>query len=233
MIGTLPTAGEVRQFLADPRNDKRSRLINELLERPEYADYWAFKWSDVLRVDRQALGSQEAYAYYKWIRRSIADNKPFDQFAREIITAEGPLDEVPEGGFYKVVATPGQKASTLSQVFLGIRIACAECHHHPFDRWSQTDYYGMAAFFSPVGIRKIGPGEAVVAQGESTAKHKRTGATIPAKALGGQAVSIDDGGSSRGAGSVDNRSGQPLLRPQSCESPVGSLPRPRTGRAGR
>jgi hypothetical protein len=193
VIGTLPTADEVRKFLADTRNDKRSKLINELLERPEYADYWALKWSDVLRVDRQALGPQAAYAYYKWIRQSIAENKPFDQFAREIIAAEGPLDELPAGTFYKVVAKPGETASTLSQVFLGVRIACAECHHHPFDRWSQNDYYGMAAFFTPVGIRPIGKTAAVIAQGESTAKHLRTGATISATPLGSHEVATTKG----------------------------------------
>jgi hypothetical protein len=193
VIGTLPTADEVRKFLADSRNDKRSRLIDEFLERPEYADYWALKWSDVLRVDRQALGPQGAYAYYKWIRQSIAENKPFDHFARELVTAEGPLDEVPAGSFYKVIAKPGETASTLSQVFLGIRIACAECHHHPFDRWSQNDYYGMAAFFTPVGIRPIGKTAAVIAQGESTAKHLRTGATIAATTLGGRGVATMKG----------------------------------------
>jgi hypothetical protein len=188
VIGTLPSAEEVRKFLADNRNDKRSKLVDALLQRPEYADFWALKWSDVLRADRQALGPQGAYAYYKWIRQSIADNKPFDQFAREIVTAEGPLDESPAGGFYKVMTKPGETASTLSQVFLGIRIACAECHHHPFDRWSQTDYYGMAAFFSPVGLRKIGSTEAVVSQGEATARHLRTGEMIAATALGAKAA---------------------------------------------
>ncbi|HKA07890.1 MAG TPA: DUF1549 and DUF1553 domain-containing protein [Gemmataceae bacterium] len=188
VIGTLPTADEARKFVADREPNKRAKLVDALLERPEYADYWALKWSDVLRVDRQALGSQAAYAYYRWIRESIADNKPVDQFVRDLITAEGPLDEVPAAGFYKVAAKPGEAASTLSQVFLGVRIACAECHHHPFDRWSQTDYYGMSAFFTPVGVRKIGLGEAVVAQGEATAKHARTGAMIAATALGSKAV---------------------------------------------
>jgi hypothetical protein len=187
IIGTLPAADEVRKFLADTTADKRSKIIDALLERPEYADYWALKWADVLRVDRQALGPQGAYAYYKWIRQSIANNKPFDQFAREIIVAEGPIDESPAGNFYRVVTKPGDAANTLSQVFLGVRIACAECHHHPFDRWSQTDYYGMAAYFSPIGVRPIGAGPAVTAQGEATARHQRTGAAIAATPLGGKA----------------------------------------------
>src|SRR5579864_4276056 len=146
LIGTLPTPDEARNFLADTRPDRRARLVDALLERPEYADYWALKWADLLRVDRQALGQKRAYNFYRWIRESLASNQPIDKFAREIVTAEGPLDEVGPTNFYKVVARPGDEASTLSQVFLGVRLACAECHHHPFDRWSQQDYYGMQAF---------------------------------------------------------------------------------------
>ncbi|HEX3147081.1 MAG TPA: DUF1549 and DUF1553 domain-containing protein [Gemmataceae bacterium] len=188
VIGTLPTPDEVRKFLADKSADKRAKLVDALLERSEYADVWALKWADVLRVDRQALGAPGAYAYYRWIREAVAENRPFDKFARELIAAEGPLAEVPEAGFYKVVPKPGEAANTLSQVFLGIRIACAECHHHPFDRWSQTDYYGMAAFFSPVGVRKIGMAEVVSSLGESTAKHLRTSETVSATPLGGKAA---------------------------------------------
>jgi hypothetical protein len=193
VIGTLPTPDEVRTFLADPAPDKRAKLVDSLLERPEYADYWALKWADVLRVDRQALGAPGAYAYYRWIRQAVAENKPFDRFARELVTAEGPLSEVPAAGFYKVVTKPGEAANTLSQAFLGVRVACAECHHHPFDRWGQADYYGMAAFFTPVGVRKLGTLEAVTAQGEATAKHLRTGETVSATPLGGKPVASTKG----------------------------------------
>jgi Protein of unknown function (DUF1549)/Protein of unknown function (DUF1553) len=195
VIGTLPTPAEVRAFLADTTPSKRAKLVDVLLERPDYADYWALKWSDVLRVDRQALGSVEAYAYYRWIRESIAKNKPFDQFARELVTAEGPLDEVPAGGFYRVAAKPGDAANTISQVFLGVRIACAECHHHPYDRWGQADYFGMAAFFAPVSMRKFGSVDAIVTQGEATVKHTRTGATVRATPLGD--IAKDDKGDAR------------------------------------
>jgi hypothetical protein len=193
VIGTLPTPAEVRTFLADRSTDKRAKLVDVLLERPEYADFWALQWADVLRVDRQALGSADAYAYYRWIRQAVADNRPFDQFARELITAEGPIAEVPAAAFYKAVPKPGEAANTISQVFLGVRVACAECHHHPFDRWSQTDYYGLSAFFSPVGVRKVGTTEVVSAQGESTAKHVRSGRTVPATPLGGKPVASTAG----------------------------------------
>jgi hypothetical protein len=183
IIGTLPTAGEARRFLSDRHADKRSRLVDELLERPEYADYWALKWADLLRVDRQALGHKRAYGYYKWVRDGLAQNKPYDRFAREVVTAEGPLGEVGPANFYKVVTKPGEAASTLSQVFLGVRIACAECHHHPFDRWSQSDYYGMTAFFAPVAVRGGPRDEVVLASGAAEARNPRTADLSLAHAL--------------------------------------------------
>jgi hypothetical protein len=180
LTGTLPTPAEVRQFLADTAKDKRARLVESLLDRPEFSDLWAMRWADLLRVDRQALGHQRAYLYYRWIRESIATNKPFDRFARELVTAEGPAGEVGPANFFKVVTKPGEMAGTISQVFLGVRIACAECHHHPFDRWSQADYFGMTAFFAPV----TGRGDAVLSTGDPVTTHPRTKATIFAHALG-------------------------------------------------
>src|SRR5207248_7939223 len=138
LTGTLPIPDEARQFLADTAKDKRAKLVEALLDRPEFADLWALRWADILRVDRTTLGHQRAHLYYKWVRDSIAANKPFDQFARELVTAEGPANEVGPVNFFKVVTKPGEAAGTLSQVFLGVRIACAECHHHPFDRWTQA-----------------------------------------------------------------------------------------------
>jgi len=184
IIGTLPTAAEVRRFLADESSDKRSQLVDALLKRPEFADFWALKWADLLRVDRQKLGQRDAYAYYRWIREQFAGNRPLDQFARALLTAEGPLDDAPAGHFYKVVSKPGEMANAVSQVFLGIRIACAECHHHPFDRWSQTDYYGMSGFFSQVSVRKGALGEMLLAEGNPGVKHPRTGETVQPYALG-------------------------------------------------
>ncbi|HEY7309892.1 MAG TPA: DUF1549 domain-containing protein [Gemmataceae bacterium] len=184
VIGTLPTPDEARRFLADKRPDRRARLVEELLHRPEFADFWALQWADLLRVDRAALGPKRAYAYYKWIHDSIAADKPFDEFARAFVTAEGPLRDVAPANFYKVVNKPGQAASTLAQVFLGIRIACAECHHHPFDRWSQDDYYGMTAFFSGVAFKKAGSEEALAAAGMAQARNPRTGVDIRAHPLG-------------------------------------------------
>jgi hypothetical protein len=188
VIGTLPTAAEARRFLADRRPDRRARLVDALLERPEFADYWALKWSDLLRVDRQALGHKDAYRYYRWIRDSFAANKPLDRFARELLTAEGPLREAGPAAFYKAVVRPGEAASTVSQVFLGVRIACAQCHHHPFDRWGQDDYYGMQAFFAPLAVRATPGGEELLASGDPPTRNPRTGAVVPAHVLGGPPI---------------------------------------------
>jgi hypothetical protein len=180
LTGTLPTAEEARKFLSDTTKDKRTKLVGSMLDKPEFADLWALRWADLLRVDRQALGHQRAHLYYKWVRDSISANKPFDEFARELVTAEGPVNEVGPANFFKVVTKPGEVAGTVSQVFLGVRIACAECHHHPFDRWKQSDYYGMTAFF---------------ATGSTT--HPRTRKEVFAHALGSEMPAANPAGDRR------------------------------------
>ncbi len=197
VIGTLPTAEEARRFLADRRPDRRALLVNELLERPEFADYWALQWADLLRVDRGVLGPKRAYAYHKWIHDSIAANKPLDQFARQLVAAEGPLADSPPTNFYRVVTKPGEASSTVAQVFLGVRIACAECHHHPFDRWSQTDYFGMQAFFTGVAVRPSPRGEVVSSEGGGSTRHTRTGEEVFAHALGEAAPAAKPNGDPR------------------------------------
>ena len=234
IIGTLPTADEARRFLADKRTDRRARLVDALLERPEYADYWALKWADVLRVDRQALGHKQAYAYYRWIRDSLAANKRYDQFVREIITAEGPLSENGPANFYKAVPKAGEAASSVSQVFLGVRIACAECHHHPFDRWSQTDYYGMQAFFTPVALRKTARDELLLAQGDPQTKHPRTGATVFAHALSTTMPrGVAERRSAADSRGLDDGPRESLVRAAPGQPAVGAFPRPRAGGADR
>ena len=151
------------------------------------------KWSDLLRIDRQALGHKRAYAFYRWVRAGIAENRPLDQMARELITAEGPLDDVGPASFYKVVTKPGETAGTLSQVFLGVRIACAECHHHPYDRWSQDDYQGMLGFFSPVKVEARPRGEVVLASGNPDARNPRTGAVVAPRPLGASPARLTPG----------------------------------------
>ncbi len=193
LTGTLPTPAAVRRFLADSAPAKRAMLVRQLLETPEFADLWALRWVDLLRVDRQTLGPERALTYYSWVRRSIAGNVPFDRFARELLTAEGPTGEVGPANFYQVVTKPGEMASNLAQVLLGVRIGCAECHHHPFDRWTQADYTGMVGFFTPVSAR----GNAVLAGTAATLKHPRTGLPVFAHALGVNPPAADPAGDRR------------------------------------
>jgi hypothetical protein len=115
VIGTLPTPDEARRFLVQTAPDRRARLVDELLGRPEYADFWALKWSDLLRVDREKLGHKRAFGFYRWIRDRLVDGTPMDQFARAIVAAEGPLDEVGPTNFFKVVTQPGEAAGSLPQ----------------------------------------------------------------------------------------------------------------------
>ena len=184
LIGRLPTPAECREFQSNPRPEKRTTVVEALFKRPEYADYWALKWADWLRVDRQALGHKGAYAYYKWIRDSFVANKPMDQFARELIEADGLVADHPAAHFYKVAKDPGDAAAMLSQSLLGVRIECAKCHHHPFDRWSQDDYFGMQAFFVPLAFKPTPRGEMLLATRNEITRHPRTNANIYAHPLG-------------------------------------------------
>jgi hypothetical protein len=153
--GRTPTADEVRTFLNDARSDKRARLIDALLERPEFADFWALKWSDVLRNEEKTLDKKGVQAFHHWIRQSIAANKPLNEFAREIIAARGDTYSVPAANFYRALREPQVRAEAAAQVFLGIRLQCARCHNHPFDQWTQNDYHSLAAFFARIDYRII------------------------------------------------------------------------------
>jgi hypothetical protein len=152
-IGTLPTPEEVRTFLADTDPKKRAKAIDKVLERPEFVDWWALKWGDLLRVNRTALEEKGMWSFHNWLRAQIRDNVPVDAFVREIVTAEGSTFIDGPANFYRIGRTAEDWAETTSQVFLGVRVGCAKCHHHPFEKWSQDDYYGMTAFFSRLGTK--------------------------------------------------------------------------------
>jgi hypothetical protein len=153
VLGVLPTPAEVRRFLADTRSDKRARLIDALLERPEFADFWALKWSDLLHNEEKALDRKGVQVFHEWIRRRIADGEPLNEFARELIAGRGSTYSHPAANWYRALRDPQTRAEAAAQVFLGIRMQCARCHNHPFDRWTQTDYHSLAAFFSRVQYR--------------------------------------------------------------------------------
>jgi hypothetical protein len=149
-IGTLPTADEARAFLADTRADKRDRLIEALLTRPEFVDFWAYKWSDLLLVSGQRLRPQAINAYYGFIKTNVGKNTPWDEFARQIVTASGSTHENGATNFYALHQDPEDTAETVAQAFLGLSINCAKCHNHPLEKWTNDQYYGFANMFSRV-----------------------------------------------------------------------------------
>ena len=150
VLGLLPTVDETREFLADGSPDKRARLIDGLLERPEYASYWGQRQADLLRVTRQSLTTEGARRYYDWIVESVRSNQPYDHFVRELLTAEGDTYERPSANYYRAAADTTSVTESTVQLFMGVRIGCAKCHNHPFDRWTQDNYYGIAAVFDRV-----------------------------------------------------------------------------------
>jgi hypothetical protein len=166
-IGTLPTPDEVRAFLADTSADKRARAIESVVARDEYADYWAIKWADILLVDRNKLGERGAFEFHRWLREQFARNRPYDEWVRELVTATGDSATNGPANFYRAVRSPEEATKSVSQAFLGVRLECAQCHHHPFDKWGQADFYGLAGFFNGVerktsGVRRDPAGQEFV-----------------------------------------------------------------------
>jgi Protein of unknown function (DUF1553)/Protein of unknown function (DUF1549) len=187
VLGILPTPHEVVAFLDDRSDGKRERLIDQLLDRPEFADYWAQKWGDLLRNEEKSLDRKGVRVFHQWIRDSIATGKPMNEFAREIVGARGSTYQNPPANLYRSLREPYARSEAVAQVFLGIRLQCAKCHNHPFDRWTQDDYHEFAAFFGRIDYRVVSnnrrdkldkhefDGEQVVfLQREGGLKHPRT-----------------------------------------------------------
>ncbi len=201
ICGTLPTPEETRQYVADTSHDKRRVLVDRLLERPEYASYFALKWADILQnrgagysTSKQRPGTT---LFANWIRDSLAFNKPYDQFVAEILTATGSQNENPPTIWYRTVRTSTEYVESVSQAFLGVRVQCANCHHHPAERWSQTDYYGLAAVFSRVGRKggfadaEVPTNEIIYLKSHGQVRHPRTGRAVPPRPLGGEELPSD------------------------------------------
>jgi hypothetical protein len=157
VTGTLPTTEQWAAFVADKDPNKRDKLVDSLVDTEEYAYYFANKWADVLRVKRgnQPNRAYGTFTFHNWIRESLADDKPYDQFAREILGAVGDETRCPPVVWYKEVQTPEQFVDNTAQVFLGLRLACAQCHHHPYEKYSQDDYWGIAAYSARLGRKAI------------------------------------------------------------------------------
>ena len=185
VTGQLPSPEEARTFLADRDPNKRDTLIDSLLSRPEYIDFWTQRWADILRCSRTFLSEKGVYAYNNFIRQNVAQNRPWDQFAGELLLAQGSIFTEGAANYYKASGSPQELAENTAQVFLGVRMQCAKCHNHPYDRWTQNQYYEMAAFFVQVK-RKPGEraGEQVVyATDRGEIANPRTGKTMRPCAL--------------------------------------------------
>jgi hypothetical protein len=149
-VGRLPTVEEAKAFNADKDAAKREKLIDKLVDLPEFADFWALKWADVLRSSRKTIQAKGSYAFQLWLRGKLQANTPIDAIVRELITASGNTYQNPPANYYRIAKDPQSLAETTAQLFLGVRMQCAKCHNHPFERWTQDDYYGFSAWFARV-----------------------------------------------------------------------------------
>jgi WD40 repeat protein/mono/diheme cytochrome c family protein len=155
LTGLPPTTEDTRAFLADRRESraKREALVDRLIGSPDYVEYWTNKWADLLQVNRKFLDVDGAAALRNWIRGQVAANTPYDAFARSIITASGSNKDNPPAAYFKVLREPAAMMENTTQLFLGVRFNCNKCHDHPFERWTQDQYYQTAAFFAQVGLK--------------------------------------------------------------------------------
>jgi hypothetical protein len=150
LIGLQPTPSELRAFLDDRRPDRRERVVDALFERSEFVDAWSVKWGDLLQNSQRTLNEDAVKAFHDWIRRAVKTNMPLDDFARAILTARGTPREAPPASFFLISETNEETIERVAQVFCGVRMQCARCHQHPFENWTQADYFGLASFFSQV-----------------------------------------------------------------------------------
>ncbi len=189
ITGTLPSSEEHTKFLADENPDKRSHVIDELLERKEFVEIWVMKWAELLQVRTVAnrVTKKPMLRYFNWHREKIASNTPTDQMVQEILGSKGGTFASPATNYYQTETETLKVAENVAQVFMGMRIQCAQCHNHPFDRWTMDDYYSFAAFFSQIGRKKSDdPRETVVYnKGSGEVKHPVDGRVMPPKFLGG------------------------------------------------
>ncbi len=190
LCGRLPTADEARAFLEDPSPDKHEAAIDRLLDSPDYPAYFAMRWGAILRNSRLAGADQAAYAFHNWIREMIARNQPYDEFVRGVVAAAGEWQDAPAINWYWQTRDDQLHSVTAdtAQVFLGIRLQCARCHHHPYERWGQEDYFGLAGFFTRLGRKSFGQPPPYFASSNVTTGEKNplTGQTPEPKYLDGE-----------------------------------------------
>jgi hypothetical protein len=188
LTGEIPTPKAVQAFLADPTpsRQKRAKMIDRLIASPAYVDHWTVKWGDLLQSSRKYLGDKGVYAFREWIHDSIAANKPYDKLVLELLTARGSSYDDPAANYFRVTRDAKPTMEKTTQVFLGVRMVCAQCHDHPFERWTQSQYYQMAAFFSAVGLRAgYEVGEEIVfdQRADYEMKHPKDGRVVAPRLL--------------------------------------------------
>ena len=193
-LGLLPSRQDLSRFLADTRSDRRARLIDAVLERPEYVDYWTYKWSDLLLVSSRKLEPAAMWSYYDWIRNGVARNRPWDRFIEELVTATGSNLENGAVNYWLIHQQPQEITENLSQAFLGISLTCARCHNHPLEKWTQDQYYGMANLVSRVRLKKgQAAGEVtLVPRPVGEVSHPRLGRPMPPQPLDGESLELED-----------------------------------------
>ncbi|HEY3967447.1 MAG TPA: DUF1549 domain-containing protein [Planctomycetaceae bacterium] len=203
-IGTQPTVEEATAFLDSTDPEKRKKLIDRLLGlsgdptqdiyNDKYAALWTLKWADLIRNNSTVTGETGMWALHNWLRESFRTNKPFDEFVRELVTAKGSIFSNGPANYYRIANNPPDLAETTSQLFLGVRLQCAKCHHHPFEKYSQADYYGFAAFFSRVGTKgssefgNFGGETVVLVRSGGEVGHPKTGQIMKPTPLDGEAI---------------------------------------------
>jgi hypothetical protein len=179
VVGQLPTGTETEAFLAEDAADKRARLIDDLLKRPDHARFWAHRWGELLRITAARLGKRGAIAYHKWVERAFAENLPYDQFARELLSASGSTLENPAANFFCTSVDALDTVEAVAQVFLGARVQCAKCHNHPFESWTQDNYFGLVTFFNRVERKQLPEeGSEIVLGEKGEVRQPRTGKPI-------------------------------------------------------
>ena len=206
LIGKLPTPTRVREFLASDDPEKRVRLVDELLVAPEWADRWALVWAGLLRPNPDRVGVKSVYVLDQWLRASFRENKPYDQFVREILTVTGSTHRDGPAVIFRDRREPADLTTMISQVFMGVRLECAKCHHHPNERWSQGDFYQLAAYFGDVRRKGTGVSPPISGSPEfvyyapgGSVKHPVSSEVMAPKPPGAAAVELEDGRDPRGA----------------------------------
>ena len=191
--GILPSSEEVETFLADTSADKRAKLVERLMEREEFVDYWSYKWSDLLLVSTKKLNPTTMWAFYNWIRTSVKENRPWDQFAKEIFLSSGSTRENGALNYFVLHKDPIELTENATQAFLGQRITCARCHNHPLEKWTQTQYYQMANLFARVGVKNgTSAGENIVfAKASGDVLHPRLARALAPTPLDGKSIALD------------------------------------------